>query len=104
MSSESAATKSCARYAADAGDAGGDRRRDRRVRQVRSDELLEFGDEPVHALGREIEPEELDRDEPVLLRFVRAKHRAERTRADLMENPKWTEGVRRRSAGSFRVQ
>ena len=88
----------------DAGDAGGDRRGDRRMGQVRGDQLFEFGDEPMHALRRQIEPEEFDRDEPILFGLVRPKNGAERTRADLMENPEWTECVRRRSAGSVRVQ
>ena len=86
------------------GDAGGDRRGNGRVRQIGGDELLELSDQSVHAIGREIESEELDRDEAVLLGLVRTKHGTERTRPNLMENPEWTECVRRRSAGGFRVQ
>ena len=58
----------------------------------------------VHALGREVEAEEFDGDELVLLRIVGSKHGAERARANLMENAERTERVRRRGAGSFRVQ
>ena len=47
VSSESAATKSCARYADACTMPGGQRRGDRRVGQVGSDQLLEFGDELV---------------------------------------------------------
>ena len=86
------------------GDAGGERRGDRRMRQIGRDQLLEFGDELVRALRRKIEPEQLDRDETILFRLIRAKHGTERARADLMKNAKWTESVRRRRAGSVRVQ
>jgi len=70
----------------------------------RLDQLFEFGDELVHTLGRQIETEELDGDEPIAVRFVRAQHRAQRTRTDLMKHAKWTEGIGGRRADSFRVQ
>ena len=85
-------------------DPGGDGRGDRRVRQIGGDQLLELGDQAVRSLRRKVQPEPFDRNELLLLRIVRAKHGTERARADLMENTKWTEGVRRRSAGGVRVQ
>ncbi len=85
-------------------DPGGHGRGDRRVRQIGRDQLLEFGDQAVRSLRRKVQTEPLYRDEFLLLRIVRAKHGTERARADLMENAKWTEGVRRCSTGSVRVQ
>ena len=85
-------------------DPGGPRRGDCRVRQIGRDQLLEFGDQAEGSLRREIQPEPLYRDEFLLLRIVRPKHGTERARADLMENAKWTERVRRRSTGGVRVQ
>ena len=85
-------------------DPGGPRRGDRRVRQIGRDQLLEFGDQAMRSLRRKIQTEPLYRDELLLIRIVRAKHGTERARADLMENAKWTEGVRRRSTGGVRVQ
>ena len=58
----------------------------------------------MHALGRQVEPEQLDGDEALALAIVRAKHRSQRPRTDLMKNTKRSERVGRRSAGSFRVQ
>ncbi len=104
ISTESAVTNSCARYAAALTIPVGPRRSDCRVRQIGRDQLLEFGDQAVRSLRRQIQTEPLDRDEFLLLRIVRAKHGTERARADLMENAKWTEGVRRRSTGGVRVQ
>ena len=40
------------------------------MREVGVDQRLELGDELVDALGRQIEPEQLDRDEPVLVGVV----------------------------------
>jgi hypothetical protein len=88
----------------DAGDAGGNGRDDRRMGQVGSNELFQLRHEAVDAVRREIQPEEFDRDKPILFGLVRPKDGAERTRSDLMQNPEWTECVRRRSAGGFRVQ
>ena len=61
-------------------------------------------DQAVRALRRKIQTEPFYRDEFLLFRIVRAKNGTERTRADLVENAKWTEGVRRCSTGSVRVQ
>jgi hypothetical protein len=55
-------------------------------------------------IGREIETEQFDGDEAILLGVIGAKYRAKSARTDLMENTKGSEGVRRRGAGSVRVQ
>ena len=81
-----------------------DRRDDCRMREVGRDQPLELGDELVHAFGRQVEAEQLDGDQLVLPGIVGAKHGAERARANLMQNAERTERVRRRGAGSFRVQ
>jgi hypothetical protein len=74
------------------------------MREVGSNEAFEIGDELVHALGRQVEAEEFDRDELVLSRIVGAKHGPQGARANLVENAERTERVRRRGAGCFRVQ
>jgi len=58
----------------------------------------------MHALGRQIEFEELDCNEAFPLRVVSAEDRAQRPCPDLMKNTKRSERVWRRSAGWFRVQ
>ncbi len=78
--------------------------RNRRVRHIGRDQLLEFGDQSVRSLRRKIQTEPFYRDEFLLLWIVRAENGTERARADLVENAKWTEGVRRCSTGSVRVQ
>ena len=88
----------------DAADAGGERRHQRRVRQIGGDQPLEFGDELMPALRRQVEFEQLDGDEPLARRIVRAKHRSQGSRTNLMKNSKRSEGVRRRSASSVSVQ
>ena len=88
----------------DAADAGGERRRQRRVRQLGGDEALEPGHELMPALGRQVECEQLDGHQPLARRIVRAKHRPQRPRTNLMKNSKRSERVRRRSASSFGVQ
>jgi hypothetical protein len=85
-------------------DARGERRGDRGVGQIGGNEALQAGDELVDALGRQVETEQLYRNELVLLGIVGSKDRAERTRANLMKNAERTERVRRRGTGSFRVQ
>jgi hypothetical protein len=84
--------------------ARGERRRDRGVGQIGGNEALQAGDELVDALGRQVETEQLYRNELVLLGIVGSKDRAERTRANLMKNAERTERVRRRGTASFRVQ
>jgi hypothetical protein len=58
----------------------------------------------MHAFRREIQLEQLDRDETLARCFVRAKNGTESPRTDLMKNTKRSERVRKRSASSFRVQ
>jgi hypothetical protein len=58
----------------------------------------------VDPLRRQIELEELDRDEPLAFRIVRPEHRSESPCTDLMKNTKRSERIWRRCAGSFRVQ
>ena len=88
----------------DAADAGGDRRGDAGVREVRGDQLLELGNELMDALGRKVELKDLDRDDTIGLRMPGAVDRTERPGANLMENTERSEGVRWRGAGSVRVQ
>ena len=85
-------------------DAGGARSGNNRMLQLCADQLLELGDELVNAFWRKVDPENFDRDESVAIRIIRTKDRAQSTIADLVEHAKWTKGVRRRGAGSFRVQ
>ena len=85
-------------------DARDDKLCDGWMRQAGRDDRLELGDEPVDAIGREIEAEELDRDQPILVRIVRAKNRAESAGANLMKDSKWTKHVGRCSTHSFRLQ
>jgi len=72
--------------------------------QVRGDEAIELGDKLVHALGRQIEPEELDRHESFALGIVPAKNRSKGSCTDLMKNTIGSEGIWGRRAGSFSVQ
>jgi hypothetical protein len=85
-------------------DPGCQRRRNRPVRQIGRDQLLEFGDQAVRSLRRKVQTEPFYRDQFLLFRIVRTKNGAERARADLVENAKRTEGVRRCSTGSVRGQ
>ena len=82
-------------------DAGGDRRGDGRVCEIGGDQTFELGDELVHALGGQVEAEELHRDELVLLWIVGSKDLAESARTNLMKHAERTERVRRRGAGRF---
>jgi len=70
----------------------------------RPDETLECRHELMHALGRKVESVDLDRHQTIVFGVVRTKHRPQRARTDLMENPKWTKRVWRRRARGFRVQ
>ena len=74
------------------------------MRHSRSNQALELADELVHSLRREVEPKQFDGNETFAIGVERAEDGSERTGADLMENPEWSERVRRRGAGSFRVQ
>ncbi len=85
-------------------DSGGHGCDDRGMREIGRDQSLEIRDQFVHALGREVDAEELDGDELVLVRVVGSKHRAKRPRANLMENAERTERVWGRGTACFRVQ
>jgi len=88
----------------DTGDACSEGRSNGGMREVSVNQRLQLGHEPVHAIGWEIESEELDGNELVLLGIVGAKDRAQCACSDLMKNAKRTERPRMRSAVSFRVQ
>ena len=75
-----------------------------RMLKFRGDQLFELRDELVHAFRRKIEPENFYVNESIAIGVIRTKDRSQRTIANLMQHAKWTEGVRRRGAGSFRVQ
>src|SRR5215475_3260762 len=85
-------------------DTGRARSRNHGMLQLGTDQFLELGDELVNAFGRKIDPEDLYRDQSIAIGIIRTKDRAQSTIADLVEHAKWTEGVRRRGAGSFSVQ
>ena len=74
------------------------------MRQIGGDQTFERADELVDPLRRQIEFEELDRDEPLAFRIVRPEHRSKSPRTDLMKNTKRSECIWRRCGGSFRVQ
>jgi len=74
------------------------------VRQVGSDQPRERGDQLMNPFGRQIELEQFDCDESFAVRVVRPEDGPKSPRTDLMKNTKRSERVRRRSAGSFRVQ
>jgi hypothetical protein len=58
----------------------------------------------VNSLRRQIDFEELDRDEPLAFWIVGPEHRSKSPRTDLMKNTKRSERIWRRCGGSFRVQ
>ena len=58
----------------------------------------------MDAFRRKVEPENFYGNESIAIGVIRPKHGSQSTIADLVEHAKWTEGVRRRGAGSFRVQ
>jgi len=74
------------------------------VREIGGDQALELCHELVGALRRQVEFEQLDRDEVLALRIVGAKHRPQGSRADLVKHSKRSEGVGRRIANSVSVQ
>jgi hypothetical protein len=65
---------------------------------------LELVDEPVNELWWKVQLEELDRDEPIVFRVIRAKNRSECPCAYLMKNAKWAECFRMSGARGFRLQ
>ena len=72
--------------------------------ELGGDQLFEFRDELVNAFRRKIEPEHFDRDQAIAFGIVSTEDRSQSAIADLVEHAKRAEGVRRRGAGSFRVQ
>lgn len=68
------------------------------------DQLVELRDELMHAFRWKIEPENFYSNESIAIGVIRTKDGAQSAIANLMEHAKWTEGVGRRGAGSFRVQ
>ena len=79
-------------------EAGRDRHGDIRMGDVGRDERVELFDELVGLFGREVETKNLDGNEPIGIRagrLVRAKHRAQRARTNLMENPEQPECIGR---------
>lgn len=69
------------------------------------DELFERGGERRRLVGRQVESEDLDRDESILNRVVRTKNRSEAAGPNLMQDLEWaTSGRRRVVRGSVGVQ
>jgi hypothetical protein len=79
-------------------------RRKRRMLELGRDQPFECLDQLVHALGRQVETEQLDRNQPFTFSVISAEYRAERPCANLMKNSKGSERVGNRGAASFRVQ
>jgi hypothetical protein len=60
------------------------------MRDIGCNQRVQLFDERAGLLGCEIETKHFDRDEPIAMgasRLVCAKHRAQRARTNLMENP-----------------
>jgi hypothetical protein len=72
--------------------------------QIGGNQLLELPCELWQALRHELEPEQFHRNQPVQLWLVRPVDGPQRAGADLMKNTEGSESVRRRRAGSVRVQ
>ncbi|HEY7285999.1 MAG TPA: hypothetical protein VH497_11175 [Vicinamibacterales bacterium] len=60
--------------------------------QFGGNQLFEFGNELVDAFGRQIQLEELDRNQAFAPRVISAEYRPKRACTNLMENPKRSEG------------
>ena len=71
---------------------------------ISGNQPVEFSDETVCSFGRKIELELLDRHQPTGVWLIGTVDRAEHAGPDLMEDPEGSEGVRRRSARSVRMQ
>ena len=56
----------------------------------------------MRPLGRQVQLEPFNGDQPIALGIVRTKDWTQCARADLMKNPKWTETIGGRATGSFR--
>jgi hypothetical protein len=74
------------------------------MREVCGDETLEFCNELMRALRRQVQFEELDGDEPLQRRIVGSENRAQCPRANLMKCAKRSEGVGGCVASSVSVQ
>ena len=72
-------------------DAGGDGRRDRGMIEAAGGEVGQGGGELGGAFGDEIEAERLDGDEAAFESVVRAKNRAQRSGADLVQHAERSE-------------
>ena len=77
-------------------EAGGDRRSNTRMTDVRGDQRLELGNERRGLFGGEVETKDFDRYEPIASGLVSAEDRTQRARTNLMENPEWPECFRRK--------
>ena len=64
------------------------------MRESRRNDTLESGDQLVHLLGRHVELENFDGDEPLSLRVVPAIHGAESSSTNLMKHAKRSERIR----------
>jgi hypothetical protein len=73
------------------------------VRELGRDEFVEGGDQLVDALRWRVELKPLHRDETIVVGIERAVYRTKDPGANLVEDAKRTESVRRRT-GRFRVQ
>ena len=72
--------------------------------EVSRDQPLEHGNELTEAVGCQAQRENLDADDAIALRVVRAEHRAQCPGTDLVKYAKWTQRVGGRGAGGVRVQ
>lgn len=76
----------------DARESSRQRNRDGGMVQFGGNELFELGNKLVNALRRQIQPEQLDRNQTLSPRVISAKYRPKRACTNLMENPKRSEG------------
>jgi hypothetical protein len=76
--------------------AGGQRRGNSRVSRLIVDERFERRGQLVGLIAREVEPEQLQRDEPAVARVMRAKYGAKAAGPDLMQDLERATGGRRR--------
>ena len=89
-------------------DAGGDRLDDRRMEEARIRGARQLVGERLRLFWRDVEPEDLDRDEPIAGGLVRSEDRSKRANTDLMQHPKrakrgrWSE-CSRVVSGQFRA-
>jgi hypothetical protein len=72
--------------------------------QVGCDNRFELADQAMNTVGWKIEAKAFDGDETIGLGVISTVDGPQRSRSDLMQHPKWTEGVGGRAAGSVRLQ